>query len=123
MYLGVGVEMFMDEDVRAEFIKLTHDYFREGYTGIEFENAVQALLGNAYPNPANSITTIAIQNMNTPMQIIVTDLSGRKVMMQDVSAGASTVQLNTSNLGSGLYFYYLTDGNTKTSTQKLEIIK
>lgn len=123
VYLGVGVEMFMDEDVRAEFIKLTHDYFREGYTGIEFENAVQALLGNAYPNPANSITTIAIQNMNTPMQIIVTDLSGRKVMMQDVSAGASTVQLNTSNLGSGLYFYYLTDGNTKTSTQKLEIIK
>lgn len=123
VYLGVGIEMLMDEDMSAEFIKLAHDYFREGYTGIEFENAVQALLGNAYPNPANSITTIAIQNMNTAMQIVVTDLSGRKVMMQDVSAGASTVQLNTSNLESGIYFYYLTDGNIKSSTQKLEIIK
>lgn len=123
VYLGIGIEMFTDAEVRAQFIKLTHDYFREGLTGIEFDNAVQALLGNAYPNPATNFTTIDLDNINKPLQVVITDLSGKQVSTQQVPAGADKVQLNTGNLGSGLYFYYLTDGITVSTIQKLEIIK
>lgn len=123
VYLGIGVEMFMDGDVRAQVIKLAHDYFREGYSGIEFEAAMQALLGNAYPNPVNSIATIEVQNIQTPMQMVVTDLSGRQILTRELSPGTASIQINTNNFASGLYLYYLTDGIQKSNIQKLEIIK
>ena len=53
----------------------------------------------------------------------ITDISGRIVMQVPISGGTTTYPLNVSELNSGMYFYYLTDGQLKTQTEKLNIIK
>lgn len=123
VYLGIGVEMIMDVDVRSQVMKLVHDYFREGITGIEFDNAMQALLGNIYPNPASQFATIELQNIDKPMDIVITDISGKIMLTQPICVGTEKVQIETAGLKNGLYLYYVTDGINASLTRKLEIIK
>jgi Fe2+ transport system protein FeoA len=68
-----------------------------------------SLKGN-YPNPFNPSTSIGFDlPSNAIVSIEVYDLQGRQVMAMpdmEISAGANrSVQVNASNLGSGLYIY------------------
>ncbi|MFN3940874.1 MAG: hypothetical protein ACK4IY_09820, partial [Chitinophagales bacterium] len=93
VYLGIGIEMIMDEGVRSQVMKLVHDYFRDGVTGIAFDNAMQSLLGNIYPNPAGNNATIELQNIDKPMRMVITDLAGQTVLTREIPTGAEKVQI------------------------------
>ena len=83
-----------------------------------------------YPNPFNPTTKI---DFDLPYESRVSmklyDMSGREVMTivnEQKPAGYYTVQVNGSNLSSGLYFYrVIADGNGQKymATKKLVLIK
>ena len=75
----------------------------------------QLELGQNYPNPAGSTTTISFTLPSPgPVELSIYDLLGRRVgvLMNEVKTpGTYEVQLNTSQLSSGTYLYSLTTSN------------
>lgn len=82
---------------------------------------------NAYPNPANNATTITYSlNKSGNVNIVITDIMGRTVKTMEqgsqVAGTSYNVNLNTSDLANGTYFYTLSvDGERQT--KKLVINK
>jgi len=79
-----------------------------------------------YPNPFNPTTNI---NFELPkdgnVSITLYDVSGKEVskLVNEVkTAGFYTVQLNASNLSSGMYFYKITAGSF-IATKKMVVLK
>ncbi len=83
-------------------------------------------LSQNYPNPFNPTTKIDFElPQDGNISIILYDISGREVskLVNEVkAAGYYTVQLNASNLASGMYFYRITAGNF-VSTKKMVVLK
>lgn len=66
-----------------------------------------------YPNPANDIINIIV-NENTPIEkIMVFDVSGKKIMEENLN----TTSINIQNFQSGMYFLQI-ESNGKTSQTK-----
>lgn len=123
VYLGIGIEMIEDDAVRNAVMEATYLYFKGDLDGIAYDQAIQGLLGAANPNPAVNSTVISLSNIDKNYTLVVTDITG-KIMMQDaIAAGTDAYQLMTSDLSSGMYFFYLTDGTQRTQTEKLNVIK
>ena len=83
------------------------------------------LLNQNTPNPANEMTIINYSlNSNAVVSFSITDISGKEVksLMQGAqSAGAHSVNLNTSSLSSGAYFYTISvNGNEATRKMIIE---
>lgn len=69
-----------------------------------------------YPNPASSFTSVLINlNKEAEVSLKLIDLSGKMISSRNYGSmnGASTVDLNTSNLQSGVYVVELTVNNEK----------
>lgn len=123
VYLGIGIEMIADEDVRNAVMAATYEYFRGDINGITYDALVQGLLGGAQPNPAVNSTMIPMQNIDRDMQLTVTDITGQVVYNAAIAAGTTAYTLNTEDLSSGMYFYFLTDGASRTQTEKFNVVK
>jgi hypothetical protein len=68
-----------------------------------------------YPNPATSTTTIKGENIK---QILVFDVYGKQVLLQQNTGKSNTITLNTANLRSGMYIVKVYSSNgTFTSTK------
>jgi len=84
------------------------------------------VLGDAYPNPSNSLTRINFalpETQNIDLQIL--DSNGRVVtslVEGELKAGHYVKELNTGNLDHGLYFYRLNADNF-TQTKKLILVE
>jgi len=80
----------------------------------------------AIPNPSNSITTISYQLPSESLvDLKVYDMYGRQVsvLVQDrKNAGTHSVQLDASNLNSGVYICRLRAG-TEVVSERLIIVK
>ena len=98
-----------------------------GFTGV---NQISKLVVNSfvvYPNPANSSTSISFDIAeNNKVTILVYNVLGNLVsnlsQSNDFEKGNNTIQLNTSNLASGVYYITL-DINGAKETKKLIISK
>jgi hypothetical protein len=123
VYLGIGIEMIADDAVRNAIMEATYLYFKGDINGIAYDNIVKGLLGGAQPNPAVNSTTVVLNNIDKNYTIVVTDVTGKVVLEDVVNAGANAYSLNTTDLSSGMYFFYLTDGAQRTQTEKLNVIK
>jgi len=81
----------------------------------------QAFLGQNYPNPFSRSTQIDFElAAGSEVTFIVTDISGRKVMELNqgtMPAGKHTIELETSGLEAGVYFYTLQAGNQAKTRQ------
>ena len=79
-----------------------------------------------YPNPFNPTTKIDYELPNDAVvSITLFDLSGKevsKLVNEAMTAGYHTVQVNGSNLSSGVYFYNITAGSF-VQTKKMTLIK
>lgn len=77
------------------------------------------------PNPASNKTSIKYKLPNNALtgKIIITDINGRQVQYYEIIASLSSVELNTSNYLSGVYFVNLYSNNELVKTKKLVIIK
>ena len=88
------------------------------------------LHGN-YPNPFNPSTTIRFDlPTNADVRIVIFDILGRQVLTienNNVSAGSAlTIEINASELSSGLYFYQLIaklKEKTEIKTGKMTLLK
>lgn len=112
VYFGVGLEMLSTVAVRNQIMKLTRNYFNRVYSGVGFDAAVAALLGQNYPNPANTSTVFPIKNGNEGMVLTITDLTGRVLLKQPVKSGSRQVEINTAVMPDGLYVASLVDGQS-----------
>ena len=85
-------------------------------------------LRHIYPNPFNPSTTFVFtvsNNMNTPVSILIYDITGRRVTTltdQVYSAGTHRLQWNASNLGAGIYFTEFQAGQVR-QIKKVTLLK
>ncbi len=69
----------------------------------------------AYPNPTYGNVTI---NSNSPVTLVVTDITGKQILRKGVFSGIT--ELDLSDYNDGIYFLMLTDDH---ETQTIKIIK
>lgn len=76
-----------------------------------------------YPNPANNQANLdyQIHGTNAEVKFILINLLGKKVKEIEISENNGSLQLNTSGLTEGIYFYSLLINNESVLTQKLII--
>lgn len=94
-------------------------------TGIKAINSSVANL-NFYPNPASSNGTIeVVLNENSKMEIAVLNAVGQTVFLTSVNGneGSNKLNVDLSNLSSGLYFYQVRIANSKAITKKFTVEK
>jgi subtilisin-like proprotein convertase family protein len=79
---------------------------------------------NIWPNPAKDSFNISfeVQSDNTPVEIKLFDISGRKVLQRNYNQVSNTFfsTIQTQGLTKGMYLLYINDGRN-TTTQKLLI--
>jgi len=122
VYLGVGLEMFGNDEVKNNFIKATHDWFNGVTTDIAFDEAVSKIaMTQNHPNPSNEFTQIDFANISQDAVFTLMDATGRNVMEQTIEAGSKQININTAHLQSGIYVYQLKVANTILNTKKLVI--
>ena len=80
-----------------------------------------------YPNPFNPVTTITyIVPKKSFIKIILFDIKGEKLselLNEEKDSGFYSVEINSKNLSSGVYFYIMTSSSGYYSVKKLTIIK
>ena len=91
------------------------------------ENPNEYVLGNNYPNPFNSSTTI---NYSLPftekVELNVYDIKGKKLetLVNGIQhKGEHTVNMDFSNYSSGTYIYRLSSENGFSKTGKMTLVK
>jgi hypothetical protein len=127
VYIGTGVEMVASPLDRRTIVKRAHDWFYgltpTGQTGINEKGAPAHMLGQNYPNPSNSATTIPMTNIDKDMTLEVVDLYGRVISAQQVSRGTESVIISTSGLAQGIYMCRLMDGQSLVACRPMEVTK
>jgi hypothetical protein len=109
LYHRVSVSDGVNDPVLGDAAQVT--FTRGLVTSIEdVEIPTEFSLKGNYPNPFNPSTSISFDlPSSASVSIEVYDLQGRQVMLMDnmeMAAGANrAVQINASNLGSGIYVY------------------
>ncbi|MDR0971738.1 MAG: T9SS type A sorting domain-containing protein [Bacteroidales bacterium] len=93
----------------------------------DINNSANSFDLKAYPNPATEKTTIEYTLTNNANVVIsVTDIMGREVVRFDQGSRAANtinrVELNTTNMNNGTYFYTINAGGIK-ETKKLVVNK
>ncbi len=84
----------------------------------EFETDASLLsLGQNYPNPAQTQTTIPMEGILSGMeaQFTLSAIDGREIVSQKVMPGQKAVTLDTRTLPSGTYIYSLKAGKSRRS--------
>jgi hypothetical protein len=96
-------------------------------TGIGFNELHSSISSlNFYPSPASTNATIdVVLHDNAKMEIVILNSVGQTVYSTSVAgvAGGNKVDVNLSNLNSGLYFYQVKVANSKSVTKKFVIEK
>ena len=106
VYFGVGPEQMGDPNIAHAMVRLSHDWFY-GIVGVdELDAAFAALLGQAWPVPADDLLTIPVGEVPSGTLLRVTDATGRLVHQERVG-GIDRIVLNTSDLATGLHHYRL----------------
>jgi hypothetical protein len=122
VYFGVGLEMLSTVAVRNEITKLTYEWFNQLISGEEFDQALSKLMGQNYPNPADANTILPLENITKNMTMIISDLTGRKIISILVKPGDTQLIVNTSSFEAGQYICSLTDGNQIITSGKILVI-
>jgi len=74
----------------------------------------------AYPNPANGQVNISF-NTAEDAEIVIYNIVGKKVKTVLVSPGLKTVEIETSDLQAGTYFYSIISDTKLSGTKRLVI--
>lgn len=82
---------------------------------LDFESEVAELL--VFPNPADELFFVQSETELNEASISIIDLSGKLIVIEKTQISKQLVQLNTSELRSGVYFVQIKQG------QKIETVK
>jgi endonuclease I len=79
---------------------------------------------SVYPNPANDFLKLQLNNnSNETAMIILSDITGKIVLKQNVQANQGLINISTSHLGTGHYIVKMITGNSEYSQRVLIINK
>ena len=138
------VEFWTNEKVGTSIVKFTFyvcdeygDFIEDDKVSIEYmfniepvgiENYIieNSSMQNARPNPAPSYTNIPYtlpMGFNGNAQIVVKNILGAVVFVENINGGSGKVYVNTSELEEGIYFYSMIINNKSAYTKKLIINK
>lgn len=131
-YFDMGVFAYVVEDSTVFFVQnMNTDVYRLTFSVFDYtnghivfeksaasmaniEDAVEHSGLNVYPNPSSQFVSIDIDESKEWNQVIITDLSGKAVLTQEVSGSAMKIQV--SDLDSGMYIISLhSDKGLKSS--------
>ncbi|PWA04512.1 T9SS type A sorting domain-containing protein [Flavobacterium psychrotolerans] len=82
-------------------------------------------LFDIYPNPAvdHVMVTYNADTIDATSKLIVTNMLGAIIQEVNLPARSNQMELSTSNLKSGIYFYTMTSNSKKSVTKKIVISK
>ena len=76
------------------------------------------LMISLYPNPTDNNATLRVKGLSEQATIIITDQQGRVVSSKVLAQGVETLEIETTNLASGVYYIRIQTANT-IKTEKL----
>ena len=121
VYFGIGPEQLADAAVGEQMVKLSHDWFY-GLVGVEeFDAALAAALGRAYPVPADAQATVPLNGLTEGAVLRVHDARGALVSEQRIAANSTQAVITTAGLPSGMYSYQLL-GNSGASAARTLVV-
>ncbi|MBK9193760.1 MAG: Omp28-related outer membrane protein [Flavobacteriales bacterium] len=121
VYFGIGPEQLADAAVGEQMVKLSHDWFY-GLVGVEeFDAALAAALGSAYPVPADAQATVPLNGLTEGAVLRVHDARGALVSEQRIAANSTQAVITTAGLPSGMYSYQLL-GNSGASAARTLVV-
>lgn len=123
VYLGVGIEMISDTNVRKDIVHIAHDWFHGYISGAEeYDQAMAAaFLGQNYPNPADGFTNIPYSEASEGSVMMVYDLMGNLVWSAPIEKGSTHIYLQTAQWTSGMYTYRMINADGNVLTKKIII--
>ena len=91
----------------------------ETFTLSGLNDAIAGMLqATIYPNPAQDNATMEIVGLDQDAKIVISDLQGRILSQEAISAGETHYTINVSNMASGVYYIRIVTDKA-VSTQKL----
>ncbi|HRG52042.1 MAG TPA: T9SS type A sorting domain-containing protein [Bacteroidia bacterium] len=91
-------------------------------TGINEHNALLGSISDAYPNPTSSSFSLNYKlNVGAKSELVIYDITGKKIMDAPLSKNEGVVTMNTSLLSPGVYLYSLLINNQAVQTKRLVI--
>ena len=91
----------------------------ETFTLSGLNDAIASMLqATIYPNPAQDNATMEIVGLDQDAKIVISDLQGRILSQEAISAGTTHYTINVSNMASGVYYIRIVTDKA-VSTQKL----
>lgn len=123
VYIGIDLAMIDNEETRNQAIKLSHDWFHGLISGTEFDEALKQAIGENFPNPANKITTIPLDNLQEDLDLNVLNSLGAIVYSAKIKKGSTQYDLDVSNLSAGLYQCVLTNDKGALTTVSIVVTK
>ena len=121
VYLGVGIEMIADSNIRKNVIHIAHDWFHGLISGAEeYDNTMAGLfLGQNYPNPADGYTCITFSEATQGSAIEIFDMIGNRVFSSDLEKGSRMLRLQTADWNAGVYTYRLINPKGDVLSKKI----
>ena len=119
---------FLRYNLPSQSPVVVYSFENDGVTAVESIGSIPTAfkLEQNYPNPFNPTTTIRFYTPSAGhVSLKVYDINGKEIATltdQYVPAGNSLVEIDASNLASGIYFYRLRAGSF-TQTKKMILMK
>ncbi len=118
-----GLAVRGDEDPYDDNMIYYAKVLKSDFTGIEGQETLIAGVGQNYPNPCHDKTNIVlILNRPARTRIVISDLNGRTVGVQDeglLSQGRHLLDVDVQHLKPGVYCYTVTSGREKHSRRMI----
>jgi hypothetical protein len=126
VYMGVGLEMVQTTAVANDIINRAWHWFMGFNVGINENSGNTSSLDQNVPNPCSMFTSVQFTlTSDEKVSLDVFDVNGK--VIQNVTngnfiAGTHKVNINTSGLNAGIYYYTLQSSTTRL-TKKMVIVK
>jgi len=126
VYFGIGLEMVQTVAVANDIINRAWHWFMGFQVGINENSLKSGSLYQNVPNPCNSTTEIQFTlSSSEQVSLDLYDVNGRSVqhiLNGFTPAGNHQVNINTSSLDTGVYYYTLQTSSGK-QTRKMIVVK
>ena len=93
-------------------------------TGLNAYTKSESVL-DMYPNPAINHVTVSYSKdvVDATSKLVIVDMLGATMQEMSLPIGSTKVEISTSNLKSGVYFYMINSDTKKSVAKKLVINK
>lgn len=109
--IGSYVLTYTVTDIAGNTASKTRTVVVINKVGVKELNTIASSV-KVYPSPAYAELNVSIDNINQlPAQLVITDMLGREMMKQAISAKSFNEQLNISQLNNGVYFLNISNAN------------